>query len=98
MELFVEGNQERVVARVTGDIVAETADELIDAMAGMTGRAREVVLDLADVPFMDSRGISALLVIRMRCQRQKTEFCLTNPQPRVKRILDAARLSPMFGL
>ena len=49
---------------------------------------RRLVLDLADLTFIDSAGLGALLAIRDRAQGLGIEFLLINPSEPVQRILD----------
>jgi anti-sigma B factor antagonist len=49
---------------------------------------RRLVLDLADVRFIDSAGVGALLSIRERAERQSVELELTNVPRHVERVLD----------
>lgn len=50
-----------VVVRVRGEIEALTAPRLADAVTEALGRGRPVVVDLTDVTFLDSAGLTALI-------------------------------------
>lgn len=50
-----------VVVHVTGEVEALTAGRLGDAVTGSLADGRPVVLDLTDVRFLDSAGLSTLL-------------------------------------
>jgi anti-anti-sigma factor len=50
--------------------------------------ARRLVLDLAELTFIDSAGLGALLAIHDRAQDLGIEFVLSNPSDPVRRILD----------
>lgn len=49
---------------------------------------RRVVLDLAEVGFIDSAGIGALVSIRERAEQFGVELTLTNASETVQRVLD----------
>ena len=49
---------------------------------------RRLVLDLADVRFIDSAGIGALLSIRERADRLRVELAVTNVPAQVERVLE----------
>jgi anti-sigma B factor antagonist len=49
---------------------------------------RRLVLNLAEVPFIDSAGIGALLSIRERTERLSVEMALTNVPAPVQRVLE----------
>lgn len=79
-------------ARVTaaGEIDFATAPILRDGLlAALRERVPSVlVLDLADVTFLDCAGISALVIARRTATQIGIELRLTRPQPIVRRILD----------
>ena len=52
------------------------------------GHVSTVVLDLADVSFVDSAGLGALLAIRERANQLRIELRIARPSAPVRRILD----------
>lgn len=50
--------------------------------------AREIVLDLSKLDFMDSAGLQALLSIQSVCRDHGTGFMLTPPQTAVRRLFE----------
>jgi anti-anti-sigma factor len=56
--------------------------------------ARRLVLDLAELDFVDSAGLGALLTIRDRTQDLGVELRLVNPSRPVRRILEATGTLP----
>jgi anti-sigma B factor antagonist len=54
--------------------------------------AREVVLDMAGIEFMDSMGLSAILRGRMLCEEQGCAFSLTPAQQPVQRVFEATNV------
>jgi anti-sigma B factor antagonist len=61
------------------------------------GRA-SVVLDLADVTFLDSSGIRALLAARRHALESGTRLSLRRPSPAVQRVLALTRLTERFEI
>ena len=57
---------------------------------------RRLVLDLADLTFIDSAGLGALLAIRDRTQDLGIEMVLRNVSTPVRRILDLSGLGPVL--
>jgi anti-sigma B factor antagonist len=53
----------RVLA-IAGDVVVETAAQLEAELAAAPERSGDVVLDLSEVPFMDSTGLRVILSAR----------------------------------
>ena len=56
--------------------------------------ARRLVLDLAELDFVDSAGLGALLTIHDRTQDLGVELHLVNPSRPVRRILEATGTLP----
>lgn len=85
---------------VTGEIDLATVDRLRDtAFTALAERRPAVlVLDLAEVSFLDLSGVSALLAIRARASATGTRVVLCHPQPIVRRVLELTDLLPAFGL
>jgi anti-anti-sigma factor len=54
------------------------------------GDVRALVLDLADVGFVDSAGLGALLSIRERTGRLGIELAIARPSDAVRRLLELA--------
>jgi anti-sigma B factor antagonist len=85
----VDPNPAGVSVAVAGELDLRTAPLLVDrtvAAVDWAGPA-ELTLDLADVTFCDSAGISALVQLRRRCEENGWQFRIVNPQPQVRRIL-----------
>ncbi|MCU1429486.1 MAG: hypothetical protein JWL83_3486 [Actinomycetia bacterium] len=79
------------VVTVVGAIDVFSAGELNrDAVAGLPTDAREIVLDLEAVSFLDSAGISAIvkLVRQMRSQSVATRASLGEETPLSETIVD----------
>lgn len=62
-----------------------------------TGATR-VVVDLADVPFVDSSGLGALIAGLRTATRFGGDVRLARPQPEVRDVLELTRLTRLFEL
>jgi anti-sigma B factor antagonist len=79
--------------RVSGAIDIQSRDALLTAgRAALERRAQGLVLDLAEVTFIDSTGIGALVELGHDAQDADAKFELRNPSVRVVRILDVTGL------
>jgi anti-sigma B factor antagonist len=58
---------------------------------------RRLELNLADVRFIDSAGIGALLSIRERTERLSVEMALTNVPAPIQRVLDLTGTGPVVA-
>jgi anti-sigma B factor antagonist len=72
------------VLYAAGDIDITTAPHLREALDELTGN---VVVDLADVPFLESQGLAALMTAQKRLVGHGGDLRLRNPQGSVRRAL-----------
>jgi anti-sigma B factor antagonist len=83
--------------RVSGDLDLQTTPELEAVLARNARQAHEVVLDLSEVTFVDSTGIS--LIIQTDAVSRQDGFGLSMtvspPVLRVLRLCDLERLLPI---
>jgi stage II sporulation protein AA (anti-sigma F factor antagonist) len=61
-----------------------------------THDVRRLVFDLADLTFVDSAGLGALLAIRDRTEDLGIEMVLTNLSDPMRRILDLSGMGPVL--
>ena len=59
---------------------------------------RKLVLNLSGVPYMDSSGIAVFVEALQKLRRVGGKVCLTDLQPRVKGLLEIARLDTIFSV
>lgn len=88
-----------LVVTVHGDLDLHSADELGDRLVeAVEDGASSVVVDLADVDFVDSQGLGALLRGTRRLGGEAGRFRLVVPTPRVRRIFEITALDRVFPL
>ena len=82
---------------VTEDVDVATADELREAgRAALTNACGTLRIDLAEMTFLDSTGIGALISIRNHADR--ATLILENPPPQVRKILEITGLTDLFTI
>jgi anti-sigma B factor antagonist len=59
---------------------------------------REFVLNLADVPYIDSFGLGQLIYIWTSIQRESGQMTLLRPTDHVRRLLQITKLDSVFHL
>lgn len=89
-----------VVAQINGEIDLHNSPELRDALLNvlLKDKPKKLVLNLSQVPYMDSSAIAVLVESLRKLQRSGGKICLTNLQPRVKGLLEIARLNAIFTI
>jgi anti-anti-sigma factor len=78
---------ERVI-RVRGELDIESAPELERALLRSRPAGERVVLDLAELKFMDSTGLRVLLRARAAADEGRWEINLRNVPPTIRRLFD----------
>lgn len=78
------------VVALQGELDMATAEGLSDWLVDQSGSV--VVVDLSELTFMDSSGISALVVAQNQMTEQGDSLVLTRPSPMVRKTLEVVGL------
>lgn len=74
---------------LVGELDAATAPTLQAAVEELCrAGAREVVLDLHELSFIDSSGLRVILASRQLCEREGCDFSLSRAQPQAQRLFE----------
>jgi anti-sigma B factor antagonist len=89
-----------VLASVRGEIDLHNSPDLRTALIDMLQKEqpKKLILNLAQVPYMDSSAIAVLVENLKMLRKIGGKLYLTNLQPRVKSLLEIARLDSIFVL
>lgn len=88
-----------VVIAATGEIDRATAPELSGALRSATlEHAGPLLVDLCEVSFIDSAGISVLLNAHLRLLRQGRQLYLACPPSAVRRIFEITGLDETLSI
>jgi anti-anti-sigma factor len=87
----------QLVVRPTGDLDAFTVDEFRREFAGITPGERTVI-DLSDVTFIDSSGLTALIGAVRRSTERGGRVALACGRPGLARVLRASRLDSIVDI
>ena len=101
-DLTVETSQvgDHCLLTLAGDLDMDTVDELTSpAMAALVDRAiKTVSVDLADVTFIDSTGIGALISLRATAADVGAQLVLRRPTARVLTVLRTIKMDTAFTI
>ena len=86
------------VVRAGGEIDASTVPALDGAITEAASLASHVVVDLAQVTFVDSSGLGALIVARQSARERGGSISLVAPPPAVRRLLGSTHLNDVFAI
>jgi anti-anti-sigma factor len=82
---------------VGGELDLATAPELARMLGALRARGHAVVLDLADVTFMDSTGLNLLLEAQREVGRDGWEFSVRGASQPVRRVIALAGLERLLA-
>ena len=84
---------------LTGEIDLTTSQRVREALLSIANSGEHrVVVDLGNVTFMDSTGLSALVAARKRFGTIDGEIILRSPSPNVLRVLEISGLTRVFTI
>jgi anti-sigma B factor antagonist len=90
---------ERVVLLLSGRLDAAHAESLKNTLKQIIGGGSvPVVVDLADVPFIDSAGLSALVFGLKLARRAGGDLMLAGVQPQTLTVLSLTMLDKVFTI
>jgi anti-sigma B factor antagonist len=99
-ELIAAARQEgdALVATVRGEVDLHNSPELRAGLMDLMNQTkpRRLVLNLEQVPYMDSSAIAVVVESLQKLKRSGGKVYLTGLQPRVKGLLEIARLDAIF--
>ena len=89
-----------VIASLVGEIDLHNSPELRSAILDvlLKSQPKKIILNLNQVPYMDSSAIAVLVELLQKARKTGGRVFLTNLQPRVKGLLEIARLGSIFGI
>jgi len=85
-------NNGKMTAHIIGDIDHHSAREMRKRIDTEFAESDSdfLTLDMSEVRFMDSSGLGLILGRFTKASTQEASFCVSNPSPSVKRVLDIA--------
>ena len=89
----LETSDGQTVVRLAGELDQAGSETLLAAVSELSGR---VVIDLSDVSFLDSAGMSAFAITRKRLVEEGGSLTLRSPHPHVRRVLEIAGMDIWF--
>ncbi len=96
LQLSTEKKSEEIIVHGAGRITSATSDLLQSTIRGLIPEAKRIVLDLAEVNYIDSSGLGALVGVYMAANRAHCDLELANPKQRIKDLFKMSRLASVF--
>jgi anti-anti-sigma factor len=94
LQLRVDSRDGRVVVRLDGELDASNVPVLRDYLGKVLERRPiAVVLDLGDLFFLDSSGVTAILDAHRRAEEMGLSLSLNGPRPFVLKVLELSGIT-----
>ena len=88
-----------LILRPKGEIDLSRAPSLrVHLSQALADRPERLIIDLGDVPYMDSSGVATFVEAMQLARRKGSELILCGLQPRVLSIFEIARLDMVFKI
>jgi anti-sigma B factor antagonist len=84
LKLETEKKGSETIVRATGRITPASSATLEKTLRGQTTEGGRIVLDLANVDYVDSAGLGALVSVYLHAKRTKCHLKMANPKERVR--------------
>lgn len=99
VEFGVESATSGPTITVAGEVDIQTSPILEERLVSVLDQGQSsVVVDLGQVTFLDSTGLSVLIAGLKRCQTAGGTLRVVAPQPNVRRVFDITGLADAFQL
>lgn len=98
LELVVAPAGSDLVVAAKGEIDMESSPRLLAEIRRALKQAPSLLVDLAEVTYIDSSGIAVLVQGLRAAVRERRQFALRRPSPKVLAVLDLADLQGLFRI
>ena len=87
------------IVKLSGELDASTAGLLYSDLAELARHeVNHVALDLTELTFVDSGGLSAIVAEHKRCEALGGELIILTPQHNVRRVFELTGLADVFDI
>jgi anti-sigma B factor antagonist len=99
LAISCETRDTALIITPTGDIDLNASPTLRQELKkAQTSNPKTLVINLAQVPYMDSSGVATLVEAMQAARRGNTRLILCSLQDRVRSIFEIARLNTVFTI
>ena len=99
LEIEVQRTEQRTLVTLSGELDAYTASSLYDQLSDLEVEdAHNVVLDLAQVTFMDSTGLAVIVTEHKRLKHSDGALTIFSPPSSVRRLFEITGLTAVLDI
>jgi anti-sigma B factor antagonist len=93
LKISASEEPDRYVLTLSGELDLAGAPAFEDAATQLCEMgARDLLVDISDVAFIDSTGIRAILAVKASCEERSCEFSMTHGRENVDHLFELTRL------
>jgi len=97
LKLDMDTTLDRIVVRCSGRVTAVSVELLLRTVRPLILQTKRIALDLAEVSYMDSSGLGALVQLWAAAKQAGTELSVVNLSQRIQDLLGVTNLASLFG-
>ncbi len=95
----IEQNETNLIVCIAGEMNFESSPDLHTRLVQLTEEdVDHLVVDLSQVAFIDSSGVSTLLEIMGRLKRAGHRLSLINPRDQVRGVFEVTKMNQIFSI
>jgi anti-sigma B factor antagonist len=99
LQVIVSSVDSQHEVRLLGELDMSTASQLRDELVRLaTDGATMVTVDLSDLAFIDSTGLSVLITGLKRLRQHGGDMALRSPSPGTRKVLEITGLTEVFAI
>ena len=99
LQVVVSNVDSQYEVRLLGELDMSTAPQLRDHLVRLASDGAGVVtLDLSDLAFIDSTGLSVLITALKHLRQQGGDLALRSPTPGTRKVLEITGLTEVFSI
>ena len=96
LQINTEKKGEETIVHGSGRITSTTSELLQRTIRALIPGTKRIVLDMAEVNYIDSSGLGALVSLYLTASRAQCVLELANPKPRIRDLFELSRLQAVF--
>ncbi len=99
MTFDIENRSGVHIVHLHGDLTAGNEGPLVESITNLfTGPGVRILINLHDVPFLDSTGLGGLVRVAAQANIQEGRIVLASPSPFVEGVLQTTQLDHFFRI
>ena len=95
---FKRDRSENITLQLAGDIDLEVTPEIKNLIASQTEDAASLTIDAKNISYLDSSGVSILIIAMQTCKQKKIKFNIASISDEAMRVLQLAKLDKILPI